>query len=113
MRRFRYFGVYIGLLFAAALPCCGPVQASSAIAEGEKALELARLADAEKLASYPYYRAEAYLHIAKTKEGFAEYEIAAEYAKEALKAAENSLVICRKRAALKKAQEERNRGGGK
>lgn len=103
----------IGLLLGLVFLGCGPTTASSAIAEGEKALELARLADAERLASYPYYRAQAYLYVAKTKEGFAEYEIAAEYAKEALKAAENSLVISRKRAALQKVLEGKPRGGRK
>ena len=55
-------------------PWGGPVAAAAT----EKAE--AKEAAADTLAAYPYYRAEAYLYMAKTKWGFAEYEIAREFA---------------------------------
>ena len=67
-------------LFLVSNTGCGPVQASMAITESAKALENAQAAQADTLAPYPYYRAEAFLYMAKTKAGFAEYEIAREYA---------------------------------
>ena len=96
---------------SASLTGCGPVQASVAIADSEKALESAGAAQAETLAPYPFYRAEAFLFMAKTKAGFAEYEIAREYAIRAKDDAEAAEEKARRRYRLMKLREKRIGGG--
>ena len=57
------------------------MQASVAIQwTARKALESADAPSRKRWPPYPFYRAEAFLFMAKTKAGFAEYEIAREYA---------------------------------
>ena len=90
---------------------CGPVQASMVITESAKALENAQAAQADTLAPYPYYRAEAFLYMAKTKAGFAEYEIAREYAGKAKADAEKAEEKARRRFRLMKLRDARLGGG--
>jgi len=90
---------------------CGPVQASMAITESAKALENAQAAQADTLAPYPFYRAEAFLYMAKTKAGFAEYEIAREYAGKAKADAEKAEEKARRRFRLMKLRDARMGGG--
>jgi len=90
---------------------CGPVQASMAISESAKALESAQAAQADTLAPYPFYRAEAFLYMAKTKAGFAEYEIAREYASKAKSDAEKAEEKARRRFRLMKLRDARMGGG--
>ena len=110
MRRFIATCKWVGLLvmFATALPLgCGPIQSSQAIREGEKAFDAAGLAGAPELSAYSFYRAEAYLDLAKRKAGFSEFEVSQEYAKVAKEAADKAVDIARKRHQLKTLLEQR------
>lgn len=98
-------------LLGSTVSACGPVQASMAISESAKALDKAQAASADTLAPYPFYRAEAFLFMAKTKAGFAEYEIAREYANRAKADAESAEDKARKRFRLMKLRDARLGGG--
>ena len=62
---------------------CAPVQSATAISGGAEALAEAERQAAPKYAKYEYAKAEALLEEAKTKQGYAEYEVARQYADQA------------------------------
>ncbi len=90
------------LAVAVALVGCGPIQATSAIGEAKSAVEEAHKAHAEELAPYPWHRADAFLTLAKIKEGFSEFDAAIKYAHIARDAAKKALEQARRREYLER-----------
>lgn len=73
----------LALLLVAPLLGCGPVQSTAALVDADVALEGARAAGAATSAIYEFTGAEAYLHQAREKAGYAQYEAAIGYAQKA------------------------------
>lgn len=63
---------------------CGPVQSTSLIMDADVQLEASKKADAPKYAPYEYTLADAYLHKAREEVGYADYEVAIDFAQKAL-----------------------------
>ena len=63
-----------------AAPGCAPMGVASAIDEAERALDAATRAGAEARAAYPWWSARAYLDLARTADGHADFEGAATFA---------------------------------
>lgn len=72
------------------LAACGPTLATKSIIQADIEIDAARAAGAEKNAPYEYYAAEAYLHEARMRNGYAEYEPAQDYAEKARTLAEQA-----------------------
>lgn len=70
----------LALLVLVALAGCGPIQSTSALIDADVELEGARAAGAATNATYEFTSAEAYLHKAREKAGYAQYEASASYA---------------------------------
>ena len=73
----------LALLVVATLAACGPVQSTAALVDADVAVEAARAAGAKNSAVYEFTGAEAYLHQAREKSGYAQYEAAISYARRA------------------------------
>ncbi len=65
---------------AAGVAGCGPIQSTAFIVDADVQLEAARAADAARLAPYEFTSAEAYLHKAREEVGYADYEVAIDFA---------------------------------
>lgn len=77
----------IGLATAALGLCglgCGPIQSTSLIMDADVQLDAAKKADAPKFAPYEYTLADAYLNKAREEVGYADYEVAIDFAQKAL-----------------------------
>ena len=70
----------VALLLVASLPACGPIQSTSALIDADVEIEAARAAGAATSATYEFVSAEAYLHKAREEVGYAQYELAADFA---------------------------------
>ena len=73
----------LALLLIAPLAACGPIQSTSALVEADVEIEAARAAGAATTATYEFISAEAYLRKAREEVGYAQYEIAADFAAKA------------------------------
>ena len=81
-------------------PGCGPIEylnqvarkAASAVAEAKKA-------DAERWAPYEYWSSVEYLHKAREEGGYADFQVAVEFAKKAQDFAHQARDLARERAA--------------
>lgn len=73
----------LAILLLASAAGCGPVQSTSALIDADVELEGARAAGAATAAPYEFHSAEAYLHKAREKSGYAQYEAAIDYAAKA------------------------------
>jgi hypothetical protein len=73
------------LACAAAMSSCGPTQSTALIMDADVQLEAARAADGPKLAPFEYTSAEVYLHKAREEQGYADYEVAIDFARKAVK----------------------------
>lgn len=73
----------LALLLLATLPACGPIQSTSALIDADVEIEAARAAGAATSAVYEFVSAEAYLHKAREEVGYAQYELAADFAAKA------------------------------
>lgn len=80
----------VAALFGLGLTACGPTQSTALIMDGDVQLEAARMADAPKLAPYEYTAAEAYLHKAREEQGYSDFEISIDFARKAVKFAEDA-----------------------
>ncbi|HCF62732.1 MAG TPA: hypothetical protein DFS52_32680 [Myxococcales bacterium] len=69
---------------AAVLGACGPTKSTALIMDADVQLEAARTAGAEKLAPYEYTAAIEYLHKAREEQGYADFEVAIDFANKAL-----------------------------
>ncbi len=85
----------LAFLLLAAAAGCGPVQSTSALIDADVELEGARAAGAATAAPFEFHSAEAYLHKAREKSGYAQYEAAIDLANRARDLAKDA----RKRAA--------------
>lgn len=92
----------------ALLSACGPVSASSAIADGSAFLAQAEREGAPKYARYEFHKAAAYLDEAKIKNGYGEYEVARRYAHQA-----SELAVEAKKASVRRRDLELRRMKGK
>lgn len=72
--------IFIGLWVTA----CGPVQAVNTVDSAIEAVDAAETAEAEKWATYEYWLAVRYLEKARRIVGYAQYEAAETFAKEAV-----------------------------
>ena len=63
---------------------CGPIWSAAIIVDATGKFRTARDMDAKQYSPYEYYAAEEYLHKAREKESYAQYEQAVDYAKLAL-----------------------------
>jgi hypothetical protein len=73
----------LALILLAPLAGCGPVQTTGALIDADVELEGARAAGAASSAPYEFTAAEAYLHKAREKSGYAQYEAAVTFAQKA------------------------------
>jgi hypothetical protein len=69
---------------AAFVAGCGPIWSAAVIVDATGKFRTARDMDAKQYSPYEYYAAEEYLHKAREKESYAQYEQAVDYAKLAL-----------------------------
>ena len=69
---------------AACLEGCGPIWSAAIIVDATGKFRTAKEMDARQYAPYEYYAAEEYLHKAREKESYAQYEQAVDYGKLAL-----------------------------
>ncbi len=83
-----FFGVL--LLSLAALPGCGPITATTSIAEATVAVEAARGAQADKYAIYEFHSAVLHLRKAREEEGYSDFQDAVNLAHKARKLAEKA-----------------------
>jgi hypothetical protein len=79
---------------------CGPIRSSSAISTTQSLLIDAEKDGAAKYARYQYFKATALLKEAKIKEGYGEFEAAADYAREAEALAKQSRLTAKSRRDL-------------
>jgi len=70
----------LALIALATLAGCGPIQSTGALIDADVELEGARAAGAATGAPYEFASAEAYLHKAREKVGYAHYEAAITFA---------------------------------
>ena len=70
---------------------CGPATSTSRISKAERALERARVADAQVRAPYEYNLATNYLHKAKEEWGYSDFERSGKYAELAQRSAERAV----------------------
>ncbi|TNF29953.1 MAG: hypothetical protein EP329_14590, partial [Deltaproteobacteria bacterium] len=70
-------------ILLASAPGCAPIGVSSAIEDAQEALAAATHAGAEAQAPYPWWSARAYLDLARTAEGRADYAGAKRFARKA------------------------------
>lgn len=77
----------IVVAIAALIGGCGPVWSTTSIADAAGMLKAAEVSDAEKHATYEYVCAEEYLHQARIKESYSQYQRSVDYAKLALECA--------------------------
>jgi hypothetical protein len=68
-----------------ALVACGPVQSTAYLLDADVQLKAAKTAGAEKYAPYEYTSARLYLHKAREEVGYADYEQAVDFARKALR----------------------------
>ncbi|MFA6032373.1 MAG: DUF4398 domain-containing protein [Myxococcota bacterium] len=83
--------VLLLIAMAALVSGCGPVWAQKVISEATGKLNAAETADAEKYSPYEYYCAGEYLHQARYKESYSQFERAVDYGKLALEFATTAL----------------------
>ena len=69
---------------AALLGGCGPIWSAAVIVDATGKFHAAKDMDAKQYSPYEYYAAEEYLHKARQKESYAQYELAVDYGKLAL-----------------------------
>lgn len=81
----RSAGPLAVLLLALVAAGCGPTHSTSLIMEADVQLEAARAADAAKLAPYEFTAAEAYLRKAREEQGYADFDVAIDFGKKAVK----------------------------
>ena len=75
----------VGLMVGGA--ACGPIQSTLLIREAGVKLEEARAVEAPKLAPYELTAADAYLHEAREKQGYSDFELSIRFAQKASKLA--------------------------
>jgi hypothetical protein len=80
----------LGAALAAAAAACGPTQSTALIMDADVQLQAATTADGEKLAPYEWTAAREYLHKAREEQGYADYELAIDYAEKAGKLARDA-----------------------
>jgi hypothetical protein len=73
----------LALLVLAPLAGCGPIQSTGALIDADVEIEGARAAGAATAATYEFTSAEAYLHKAREKTGYAQYDAATDFASKA------------------------------
>lgn len=81
--------------------CVGPIWSSVLILDAASSFKAAKTVDAEKYAPYEYYKAEEFLHKARQKEAYGQFERAVDYAKIAKEMAD----LAQKKSHDAKAQE--------
>jgi len=86
MRRLAVCALVAGLGLAA----CGPVESTIMINDAEVAIEAARLVESEEYSPFEYVSAVEYLHKAKEKRNYSEFEPAIDYALKAERFAEEA-----------------------
>jgi len=87
-----------GLLVAAGLVACGPIQFVSQVTiRAEKAVSTAKLQKAHLYAKYEYYGAESYLEQAKYRAGFGDFQTAYRYGVKAEKMAKKAVKLTKLR----------------
>lgn len=97
MNRRLFFGV-CGVLIAAGLVACGPIQFVSQVTiRAEKAVSTAKLHKAHIYAKYEYYGAEAFLEQAKHRAGFGDFQTSYRYGVKAEKLANKAVKLTKLR----------------
>ena len=87
-----------GVLVAAGLVACGPIQFVSQVTiRAEKSVAAAKLHKAHIYAKYEYYGAEAFLEQAKHRAGFGDFQTAYRYGKKAEKLANKAVKLTKLR----------------
>ncbi|MCX7958027.1 MAG: DUF4398 domain-containing protein [Deltaproteobacteria bacterium] len=81
--------------------CVGPIWSAALIVDATSNFKAAKTVDAEKYAPYEYYKAEEYLHKARQKEAYGQFERAVDYAK----VAKEMAIAAQKKSHDAKAQE--------
>lgn len=76
-----YILMWLVAILSLSAGCVGPIWSSVLIADAANNFKAAKTVDAEKYAPYEYYKAEEFLHKARQKEAYGEFERAIDYAK--------------------------------
>lgn len=92
-------GIFVISLFASG--CVGPIWSAVLINDAASNFKAAKTVDAEKYAPYEYYKAEEFLHKARQKESYGQFERAVDYAK----IAKEMAILAQKKSHDAKAQE--------
>lgn len=85
-------------LAVAAFSACGPIQSGSLIVDAQAELAAAQTAQAERQAPYEYVAAEEYLHKAREKQSYSDFEVSVVYAKKARDCARAARAIAEARS---------------
>ncbi len=99
-KSFIHFLVVLIVLFFAT-GCVGPMWSSVLIMDAASNFKAAKTVDAEKYAPYEYYKAEEFLHKARQKDAYGQFERAIDYAK----IAKEMAILAQKKSHDAKAQE--------
>ncbi len=102
-RRCIFISVFMVFIFASVSlqGCVGPIWSAALIVDATSNFKAAKTVDAEKYAPYEYYMAEEYLHKARQKEAYGQFERAVDYAK----VARDMAIAAQKKSHDAKAQE--------
>ncbi|MCX7945042.1 MAG: DUF4398 domain-containing protein [Deltaproteobacteria bacterium] len=104
MRKLKLFGIdllFLGAILMSFSGCVGPIWSTALIMDASSNFKAAKTVEAEKYAPYEYYMAEEFLHKARQKEAYGQFERAIDYAK----IAKNMAIAAQKKAHDAKAQE--------
>ncbi len=78
---FMLFLMVVVSILAFLQGCVGPIWSAALIMDATSNFNAAKIVDAEKYAPYEFYMAEEYLHKARQKEAYGQFERAVDYAK--------------------------------
>ncbi|MGB9600122.1 MAG: DUF4398 domain-containing protein [Myxococcota bacterium] len=93
--------IITGIFFLFVSGCVGPIWSAVLINDAASNFKAAKTVDAEKYAPYEYYKAEEFLHKARQKEAYGQFERAVDYAE----IAKEMAIAAQKKSHDAKAQE--------
>lgn len=88
-------GLAAGVGLALALGACGPITATTTLADATVAVEAAQGLEAERYAVYEYTMAVEYLRKAREEEGYSDFQAAVDLANKAREFAEKARTLAR------------------
>jgi hypothetical protein len=86
----RLLAAALALVVSVVLAACGPTQSTAYLLDAEVQIEAARTAQADKYAPYEWTAANLYIHKAREEVGYADFEVAVDFAQKASKFANDA-----------------------